>query len=46
MNIADGHFEAGIHRIQFDASMLSSGIYFYRVEANNFISTKKLVLMK
>jgi hypothetical protein len=35
-----------IHRIPFDASDLSSGVYFYRLEAGNSILVKKLVLMK
>ena len=29
-----------------EASNYSSGIYFYRVEANNFTETKKMVLLK
>jgi len=42
---------AGVHRIKFDASQLSSGIYFYaiRAEGNNgstFMNAKKFILMK
>lgn len=37
---------AGIHEINFDASQLSSGIYFYKIEAGNFISTQKMMLLK
>jgi len=36
----------GHHKIQFDASNLSSGIYFYELKANDFVSTKKLLLVK
>ena len=36
----------GYHKIQFDASDLSSGIYFYQIHSGNFIETKKLVLLK
>jgi len=36
----------GHHKIQFDASNLSSGIYFYEFKANDFVSTKKLLLVK
>lgn len=37
---------AGIHDIDFNASDLPSGIYFYRIQAGNFIDTKKLILLK
>jgi Secretion system C-terminal sorting domain/Kelch motif len=37
---------AGIHQINFDASGLSSGIYFYKLQAGQFAQTKKLLLMK
>ena len=37
---------AGTHRVSFDASKLSSGIYFYRLEAGKNWQVKKLVLMK
>ena len=37
---------AGVYEASFDASTLSSGIYFYTLEAKNFTSTKKMVLLK
>ena len=36
----------GTHSVQFNASGLSSGIYFYRLEAGNNTQAKRLVLMK
>jgi hypothetical protein len=43
----DGELQEGIlHRILFDASRLSSGVYFYRLEANDNVQVKKLVLIK
>ncbi|MEJ2613915.1 MAG: T9SS type A sorting domain-containing protein [Ignavibacteriaceae bacterium] len=37
---------AGNHKVQFDGSGIASGVYFYRIEAGEFISTKKFVLLK
>jgi hypothetical protein len=36
----------GNYTVQFDGTGLSSGIYFYLMKANNFIETKKLILLK
>jgi hypothetical protein len=37
---------AGFHTAEFDASKISSGIYFYRLTADNFSVTKKMMLIK
>jgi len=37
---------AGTHSFDFDASSLASGMYFYKISAGNFVSTKKMVLLK
>jgi hypothetical protein len=36
----------GIYEVDFDGAKISSGIYFYTITANNFISTKKMLLLK
>ena len=38
--------QAGYYSIDFNASGLSSGIYFYRLQANDFRDIKKMVLIK
>jgi hypothetical protein len=38
--------EAGTYHFNFNASSLSSGVYFYRIKAGNFVSTKKMMLVK
>jgi hypothetical protein len=37
---------AGTYNVQFDASRLASGVYFYNLSAGSFNSTKKMVIMK
>ncbi|MBN2092825.1 endo-1,4-beta-xylanase [candidate division KSB1 bacterium] len=41
-----GNYESGIHKVIFDASQLSSGVYFYSLTAGDFVSVKKLILVK
>ncbi len=38
--------DAGYYDIEFNASGLTSGIYFYQIKSCNFSETKKLVIMK
>jgi archaellum component FlaG (FlaF/FlaG flagellin family) len=37
---------AGTYKITFDASYTASGIYFYQMKAGNFISVKKMGILK
>jgi len=36
----------GTHRVRFDATNLASGVYIYKITAGNFVSTKKMMLLK
>ncbi|MBS3915214.1 MAG: T9SS type A sorting domain-containing protein [Bacteroidetes bacterium] len=44
--INDGLLDEGNHEIEFDATKLSSGIYFYRLTAGGFVETRKIVVQK
>lgn len=44
--LVNGHMEAGNHEITFDAGGLTSGVYFYRMQAAGFVDTKKFLLLK
>jgi hypothetical protein len=38
--------EAGYHKVEWNGANLTSGVYFYRIEAGDFVSVKKMMLMK
>jgi hypothetical protein len=45
--LIDGEIvEAGNHKIIFNASDLSSGVYIYRLQSSTKVISKKLVLLK
>jgi|GEM_PF-783656 len=50
--LANGIFSAGVHNITFDASKagrnvsISSGVYYYRLQTDNYSETKKMLLLR
>lgn len=38
--------EPGIHSVEFNASGLSNGIYYYKLSAGDFVDVKKMILVK
>ncbi|MFA7332089.1 MAG: T9SS type A sorting domain-containing protein [Candidatus Delongbacteria bacterium] len=44
--VVSGLLEAGRHTVHFDASQLGSGVYFYTLQANGTVETRKMVLLK
>ena len=44
--LVDGNQNAGTYEVSFNASALSSGVYFYRIESGSFEAVKKMMLLK
>jgi hypothetical protein len=44
--ILNKRLDAGTHLIEFNAKNLSSGIYFYHIEAGKFQDVKKFIVLK
>jgi hypothetical protein len=38
--------DAGVHEVRFDGSNLASGVYFYRLQAGDFVQSKSLLILK
>jgi aminopeptidase N len=46
MTLVNEKQEAGTYEVTFDGSNLASGIYFYQLKTDNFIETKRMILIK
>ncbi|MCB9207559.1 MAG: T9SS type A sorting domain-containing protein [Ignavibacteriales bacterium] len=44
--LVDQQLKAGYHEVEFNSSIYSSGIYFYRIQSGDFVETKKMILLK
>jgi hypothetical protein len=44
--LVNGNYNAGSYKVDFNASFLSSGVYFYKIEAEGFTDVKKMMLVK
>jgi len=44
--LVDEYRLAGSYEVEFDASRLSSGVYFYMLHAGEFVQTKKMILIR
>ena len=44
--LVDSQQSAGIHQVKFDASNLASGVYIYRIQAENYVETRQMTLIK
>jgi flagellar hook assembly protein FlgD len=45
-NLISGNLSAGVHKVEWNAANLPSGLYFYRLQAGEFVQTKKLLLLR
>jgi hypothetical protein len=45
-NLVNNNVKAGNYELTFDASQFASGVYLYRMEAGDFVSIKKMVLLR
>ncbi len=46
VTLVDEEKPAGIYEVELNAEGLSSGVYFYKLQAGNYISVKKMILLK
>ncbi len=44
--LVNGAMNAGYHHLQYDASRLASGVYFYRLDTGLYSATRKMILQK
>jgi hypothetical protein len=46
VTLADGHLQAGVYRVTFDAAGLPAGVYFARLSTGQATQSQKLILLK
>jgi hypothetical protein len=46
VDVISGHFNAGGNSIAWDASKISSGVYFYKMTVGDLSETRRMVLVK
>jgi hypothetical protein len=44
--VVNARKEAGSYEVRFDGSVLSSGVYLYRLQAGDFVQTWKMIVLK
>jgi hypothetical protein len=45
-DLVGGFMEPGIYSIPFNGKNIASGTYIYKLTADNFVKTKKMILIK
>jgi hypothetical protein len=45
-SLVNGFKQVGSYSVQFNANNFASGVYFYKLKAGDFVSTKKMMLVK
>jgi hypothetical protein len=46
LTLVNEEIPIGIYEVEFNATVLPSGIYFYKIQADSFVDTKKMILLK
>ncbi|MCX7878922.1 MAG: T9SS type A sorting domain-containing protein, partial [Ignavibacteria bacterium] len=46
IRLVDADMKAGIHYVSFNGDIYSSGVYFYKITAGQFINVRRMVLLK
>ncbi len=44
--LVDKEMESGYHEVNFNAARLASGVYLYQLQAGDYVSVKKMILLK
>ncbi|MGD8306807.1 MAG: T9SS type A sorting domain-containing protein [Ignavibacteria bacterium] len=44
--LVNKNYEAGYHKVEFNAIEYASGVYIYRIIAGNFVESKKMIILK
>lgn len=46
INLVNKSLQPGSYQVTFDGANYASGVYYYKMETNNFVLTKKMILVK